>query len=113
MKRVRVDKVFSPLEHDVLQILWRQKSLRVRQIFDQLKKKRKVALSSVAVILDRLHSKKIVTRTIEKARGGVRYVYSVAEEKSQFEQQQISNVVDQLVKKFGNTAVAYFQERFK
>ena len=90
-----------------------QKSLRVRQIFDQLKKKRKVALSSVAVILDRLHSKKIVTRTIEKARGGVRYVYSVAEEKSQFEQQQISNVVDQLVKKFGNTAVAYFQERFK
>jgi len=49
--------VLSPLEADVLKILWPDKSMKVKQIYDQLKPNRKVALSSVAVILDRLHDK--------------------------------------------------------
>ena len=46
------DSLLSPLEQEVLQVLWPAKSLRVREIHEKLKKK--VALSSVAVILDRL-----------------------------------------------------------
>lgn len=113
MKRMQVDKPFSSLEQDVLTILWKKPSMRVRDIYNVLKNKRKVALSSVAVILDRLHKRGIVTRTVEKARGGVRYVYATTHNKINFEREHIQGVVDQLISKFGKTATAYFHERFK
>jgi len=104
--------VLSPLESDVLKVLWPDKELKVRQIFDKLKDKRKVALSSVAVILDRLHSKKIVNRKILKGRGGVRYIYYPSKNKKDFEASIVENAVDNLIKRFGPTAVSYFNERF-
>ncbi|MBI4143836.1 BlaI/MecI/CopY family transcriptional regulator [Candidatus Woesearchaeota archaeon] len=113
MKNIRINEVLSPLEMDVLKTLWHSKKLRVRQIFDVVRKKRKVALSSVAVICDRLYKRGIVQRAAEKARGGVRYVYKASENKSGFEKSFIDKVVNSLIDSFGTTATAYFHERFK
>ena len=104
--------VLSPLEADVLKILWPDKSMKVKQIYDQLKPNRKVALSSVAVILDRLHDKSIVERKIETARGGFRYIYTPRKDKNQFEKSVVEDAVNQLIERFGSTAVSYFNERF-
>lgn len=105
------NSLLSPLERDTLQVLWPKKSLRVREIHEKLK--RTVALSSVAVILDRLHAKGIVSREIETGRGGVRYVYSPTKDKKAFEQSIVENTVDKLIEAFGPTAVSYFNDRFK
>ena len=105
------DSLLSPLEGDVLKILWPSQKMRVREIHDKLK--RKVALSSVAVILDRLHDKHIVAREIETARGGVRYVYYPTKDRKAFEKSVVEKTVNKLIDTFGPTAVSYFNERFK
>ncbi|MEK6887622.1 MAG: BlaI/MecI/CopY family transcriptional regulator [Candidatus Aenigmatarchaeota archaeon] len=105
--------VLSPLENDVLKILWKKDSgMRVRDIYHLLKKKRKVALTSIAVILDRLHEKKIVARKIEFGLGGEHYIYCSRCSKSDFENSVIEKTVDRLIDKFGPAAVTYFNERF-
>ncbi|MBI4146217.1 BlaI/MecI/CopY family transcriptional regulator [Candidatus Woesearchaeota archaeon] len=105
------DALLSPLEGDVLGILWPDKKLRVREIHQKLK--RKVALSSVAVILDRLHDKGIVARKVETARGGVRYIYFPTQDKAEFEKSVVEKTVNRLIETFGSNAVSYFNDRFK
>ena len=105
--------VLSPLENSVLEELWPDRSLRVREIYGSLRKKgKKMALTSVAVILDRLHERKLVCRRIEPARGGLRYIYHPRQNKDGFERSVIANSIDGLIKQFGTTAVTYFNERF-
>lgn len=105
------ESLLSPLEAEVLRVLWPDKAMRVREIHTKLKQK--VAVSSVAVILDRLHEKGIVSRKIETARGGVRYIYAPALDKAAFEKSVVEKTVNKLIDAFGPTAVSYFNERFK
>ena len=86
--------------------------MKVRSIFEKLKLKRDVALSSVAVILDRLYQRKIVDREIETGRGGVRYIYFPTKDRPQFEKSIIEETVNSLIQRFGPAAVSYFNERF-
>jgi len=104
--------ILSPLENDALKILWkRNKGMKVRDIHFVLKRKRKVALTSVAVILDRLYQKGIVTRSISVARGGEFYIY-YAKPREIVEKTIVEKTVNSLIEKFGKNAVSYFQERF-
>ncbi len=113
MRETNFDSVLSPLENDILKVLWPDKKLKVRQIYSKLKGKRKLALSSVAVLLDRLHDKGVVGRKMETGRGGIRYVYFPSKSKREFEKSIVEETVNNLINKFGNTAVNYFNERFK
>ncbi|MDP7115651.1 MAG: BlaI/MecI/CopY family transcriptional regulator [Candidatus Woesearchaeota archaeon] len=108
----KFESILSPLELDVLKVLWKKNPLKVREIYNILKPKQKVALTSVAVILDRLHEKGIVSRDVEKGRGGLRYIYHPLKDQAQFERSVIENSVDGLINKFGKSAVVYFNERF-
>ncbi|MBI4174700.1 MAG: BlaI/MecI/CopY family transcriptional regulator [Candidatus Aenigmarchaeota archaeon] len=116
VNKIRFDEksvaVLSPLENDVIKILWKRDAMRVRDIYSLLRKKRKVALTSVAVILDRLHEKKIVSRRIAFGRGGEHYIYSSCCSQQDFEQSVIDKTVNRLIDKFGPVAVTYFNERF-
>ncbi len=102
----------SPLEGAVIQCLWRAERMYVRDIYNCLKKERKVALTSIAVILDRLHKKGLVERKIESSRGGFRYLYSAAKDEKEFERTLVENTVNTLINRFGKTALSYFNERF-
>ncbi|MBI5389660.1 BlaI/MecI/CopY family transcriptional regulator [Candidatus Woesearchaeota archaeon] len=102
----------GPLEKEILELLWQKQQAKVRDIYDVLKKKRKVAHTSIAVLLDRLHERKLVKRSIETCRGGYRYVYSPASEKEDYQKAVLRNSVDNLIERFGNIATAYFDERF-
>ena len=106
------DSVLSPLEAAILKVLWPGRKLKVRQVYDRLKGKRTVALTSVAVILDRLYAKNIVSRDVATGRGGLRYIYFPKQDKNGFEKSIVEGTVNKLIDKFGNTAVAYFNERF-
>lgn len=107
------DILLSPLETQVLFILWKHKEMRVREIFLIVKKDKKVAITSIAVMLDRLHDKGIVERKVEKARGGVRYIYFPLKSRKELERCVIEDSVNSMIERFGDTAVSYFSERFK
>ncbi|MBI4438324.1 BlaI/MecI/CopY family transcriptional regulator [Candidatus Woesearchaeota archaeon] len=106
------ESLLSPLESAVLSVLWPDRKMKVRKIYEQLKPEMSVALSSIAVILDRLHQKGIVGRDIETGRGGVRYIYFPLKDRKQFEKSIIETTVNSLIERFGNAAVGYFNERF-
>ncbi|MBI2133851.1 BlaI/MecI/CopY family transcriptional regulator [Candidatus Woesearchaeota archaeon] len=106
------ESVLSPLERDVLQLLWPDRRMKVRHIYEKLRPRRDVALSSVAVILDRLFEKGVVDREIETGRGGIRYVYYPLHDRKQFERSLIETTVNSLIDRFGTTAVSYFNSRF-
>ncbi len=102
----------GPLEKEMLEILWRKGGARVRELYDILKNKRKVVHTSVAVLLDRLHERRLVTRKVETCRGGYRYIYYPASEKEQFQRKELRTAVNNLIERFGDTATTYFDERF-
>lgn len=106
-----IKSVLSPLESDILDILWRKRSARVRDLYGLLKR-RGTALTSVAVSLDRLHKKGIVSRKIEYGRGGPHYIYTCDTGMEEFKKSVVENVVDGLIENFGPSAVTYFNERF-
>ena len=104
--------LLSPLEADVITILWKdRKELHVRHIHNKVKKKG-IALTSVAVALDRLHKKKLVTRKMKSCRGGYRYIYSASKDKKSLERSIVEDSVERLIDNFGSVAVSYFNEKF-
>ncbi|HLD63136.1 MAG TPA: BlaI/MecI/CopY family transcriptional regulator [Candidatus Norongarragalinales archaeon] len=106
-----LNALLSPLENEVLEVLCKCHEATVRDIHKKLKSKS--ALTSVAVILDRLHDKKLVTRKALLGRGGQHYVYSAKASKKDLEYSVLENTVNKLIEGFGSTAVSYFNERFK
>jgi predicted transcriptional regulator len=112
LERKGLESLLGPLEADILKILWTKDEARVREVYNLLKNKRKVALTSVAVTLDRLYEKKLVKRDVESGKGGTHYIYSTRTSKGDFESSVIENTVNKLIDNFGNVAVNYFNERF-
>lgn len=102
----------SPLEEDIIKILWKKEEARVREIYAGLRKRKQVALTSIAVSLDRLHKKKAVSRRIEEGLGGAHYIYSARKGRKEFERSLIDSAVNKLISNFGGVAVSYFNERF-
>lgn len=117
LKRMRLDKkgmqtFLSPLETDVLTALYKLEKARTREIHRLLGQRRKVALTSVAVMLDRLHQKGIVRRAIEDGRGGGHYIYSPRTSRHEFEESIVDDAVNKLINSFGPVAANYFYKRF-
>lgn len=115
--KLRLDKkgmetLLSPLETETLLLLWKLRQARVKEIHGVLKRNRKVALTSIAVTLDRLHQKGIVSRTIEKGLGGGHYIYYPKASKQEFEESVVENTVNKLMNNFGHVAANYFYKRF-
>ena len=102
----------SPLQSDILKALWKENSLTVRQIYTKIRGKKLVALTSIAVDLDRLHTKGVVSRKVETGLGGSHYIYSANKNQQEFEKSIVETTVDRLIEKFGEVAVDYFQSRF-
>ncbi len=116
IKRINLEKesvgVLSPLQSRILQSLWKRDKQKVREIHNKLKDTNTVALTSIAVDLDRLHKKGLVSRIVEAGKGGPHYIYSVSKSKQEFELSVLDNTVNKLIDKFGSVAVDYFNERF-
>lgn len=117
IKKISLDRkgfecLLSPSEADILKILLENKEMKVRDIYNRLKGKRKVALTTIAVMLDRLYEKGFVNRKAETGRGGPHYIYYPVADKSNIEHSIIKMTVDKLIDSFGSTAINYFNERF-
>ena len=101
--------LMSPLENNIMEILWTHGEMRVRDVH----KKMDAPLTSIAVNLDRLHDRKLVSRKIEIGRGGEHYIYSPSLSEKDFHRSVLDQTVDKLIETFGSTAVAYFNQRFR
>jgi len=114
MKAISHDiaKTLSPLEKDILSEVEQDKKFSAADIYRTLSKKRKVAQSSVSVLLDRLFKKGLLQRETETTRGGIRFLYTLDINREKYERKVVENTVNALIQKFGSNAIAYFNESF-
>ncbi len=102
----------SPLEAAVFKAMEPGAKFRVKELHARVARRRKVPLTSIAVMLARLYEKGLVGRSMETCRGGTRYIYFLKKTPEQMEEDFLKLQVDGLISKFGDNAVAYFHKRF-
>jgi len=92
------------LETEIMDIVWKLKTASVRSVLDQLNKKRPVAYTTIMTVMTRLHAKGILKRHDNNGA----YLYSPAEEKEKFLAKISEKVIKNLIKNYGELAVAQF-----
>lgn len=116
MKRIRVKKsikLFSDLEKDILDILWKRGGAGTGVLYKFLANKHNIKHSTIAVTLGRLYKRKILTRKSEKAQGGTRYIYYPRFTKEEISNQLVFKFVDFLSRTFGESSVANLRKKLK
>ena len=102
-------KVLGDLEAHIMTTIWTIQSGDVKTIHRELNRERKAAVTTVATVLDRLHGKGLVRRELVKG-AGVRYVYSPAMTRNQFDSTIVRNVFKGLFESFGESAISYLAQ---
>ena len=97
-------KFFSPIEAQIMDVLWAHDELMTSQITE----KTEIPLSSVAGTLDRLVKAGFAKRRVDKESGRVRYVYSAAASADLTADEITNRVLDSLVDTFGKVAIENF-----
>ena len=99
----------GPLEQEVMDCMWREKSNSVSDIHQCLQNKRKIAYTTVMTIMTRLTEKGFLTRKLK----GKAYLYSPKITKEQTAKHVIKNIVNSLVNQYGHEAVTAFTDELK
>jgi predicted transcriptional regulator len=94
------------LEKAVMEIVWQDKICSVRDVLNKLEKNRKIAYTTVATILHRLHEKDLVIK--EQASTG--FVYKPKLSKEAYTKQMASTFLNKFIGSYGDEAIASFAE---
>ncbi len=105
--------VLSPLESKILEVLWQKGPSKVRDIYGVVKDQQDCAQTSIAVTLDRLCGRGMVSRKTVTGRGGLAYIYSANASKADFEKSVVQKAVDRVIDRFGDAAISYFNEKYQ
>ncbi len=105
--------VLSPLESEVMTIMWREKRATARTIYTLLKSKHSINRSTINAIMNSLCKRGLMTSSVSKGRGGLRYVYKVKISRRRFERGVVDKVLDSLLESFERTARKQMRERLK
>lgn len=79
-KEAPAGRLPGPLEHDILDILWEKGEASGRELFDDIKSTREIALTTVLTVLERLYKKGLV----RKVKGASVYLFRPAYSKDEF-----------------------------
>lgn len=94
----------GPLELAIMQLMWKNQSSTVREIYEELKKQRKIKITTVSTTMNRLHEKGLLNREMRTGKGGIFYIYKVKTTKEGFEKKTSKTLADQLFQTLGSSA---------
>lgn len=110
--RKQLEAFLGPLEANIIGVIWNsdKKSLRVRDVYEELRQKKDIAYTTVMSTMDRLFEKGLLDRRIEKGRGGLFYVYWPKLEEQSFKKSAVREVISSLIENFGEIVTSYLIE---
>lgn len=106
-RRHTLSEVLGPLESEIMDVVWTQGEVTVRDVHTALEAKRPIAYTTVMTTLGRLSDKGFLRR-IEKQPA---HHYAALVTRDQYARSTVKNVVDWLVDHFPDPAVAYFVDK--
>jgi predicted transcriptional regulator len=102
----------GPLETSIIEVMWGSKQpLTVRDVYEKLRRRKRIAYTTVMTTMDRLYEKGLLDRRVEKGRGGVLYVYWPKFEEHSFKKSAVHEVLNSLMENFGDIVASYLVER--
>lgn len=87
-------------------IVWELQSCSVRDVLEKINKKKQLAYTTVATILQRLHEKGLVIRKRE----GIAFIYSAKLSKETYSKNLAQLFISKFFNSFGNVGLASFAE---
>ncbi len=102
-----VARYLGDLQATVMEIFWRRESATVREVADELNKKRSLAYTTVLTLVSRLWSRGLLEREPE----GRGFRYWAAKSRDEFLAQLSDELIDRLFADFGATGIARLGER--
>lgn len=97
-------RVLGDLEADVMEVLWRRGEASIREVWEELRRRRSITFNSVMTIMNRLVEKRLLRR--KDGRG--RYRYAPRMDRETLLARVSHDVAEALVEEFGEIAVAQF-----
>ena len=99
-------KGLGPLEHKVMDIVWKQKKSTVYSVVQELEKEKSLAYTTIMTVMTRLAQKDILSR--EKK--GKTYFYKPKQSKEKFVHLLVHNTISKMINSFGETAAVAFMD---
>ena len=103
--------VFSPIESEIMAIMWREKRATARTVHTLLKSKHRVNRSTVNAAMNSLCKRGLLSSSVSRGKGGLKYVYKVKVSRRKFEREVVGRVLDSLLKYYGKTAKKRIREK--
>lgn len=101
-----INKSISELEQQTMNIVWMLKKCSVRDVLTRLNTRKKLAYTTVATLLQRLHKKGLVNRNNKH----LTLLYSPKMSKELYGRQLAEQLTNDFLKSFGDTGIASFAE---
>lgn len=95
------------LEQRIMESLWQKEAATVREVFDVIKIKRRIAYTTVMTVMNRLVEKGLLRRKSQ----GTCFCYQPTESRDLFLVNASRRAIDDLLKSFGPVAVSSFIDR--
>jgi len=96
--------MFSPLEAEIMRIVWDRKSVTVREVWLELRSRgKRLAYTTVMTVMVRLHEKGILSRVKE----GKGYRYFPNYPRETLLKRFVDSAIDRIVAVFGEPAISY------
>lgn len=90
------------LEADILAVIWQRDRTTVREVYETLRERRKIAYTTVMTVMNNLVKKRLLTQD----RSGIAYVYTPAIPGREVAKTVLDSVVDRLLQGEYNVAVS-------
>lgn len=97
------------LELQVMDILWQSEKSSISNVYKDINKRRTIAYTTIATILQRLYDKGLVDRKAESNH----YIYVPKLSKKDYSAKLVKNFISKLVNNFGDIALVHFVEEAK
>lgn len=94
----------GPLEKEVMEIVWRRKTVSVKQVATEISNTHSLAYTTVLTILSRLWKKGLLERT----KTGKSFAYSPKNDKRQTVKTLIRTTLHAMIDRYGDDAITAF-----
>lgn len=102
-----IQKIMGELENEVMVVLWEKKKATVKDVFDSLSSRKKIAYTTVITVMNRLAQKNILRR---EKRGKI-YIFEPIYTRDEYNEIVSDTVVQGLLEIDGEKAMAAFVDR--